>query len=349
MPACLVAGRASKKPGARSGPRLVVRPEGGPAACGLARDGHRSPVDDAADGRHRARVGRGSSSFGAASIRVGATASDLRAGGESTRRPATESTWRNDGVGNTTDDVGMPRPPRHRLRRTIGRTGVVLLNWRRVDDLEPGVLEHRERAVVGLAAGTLRPFTSDGYASRIVAPSLLAQAIAPSRSAFATPRPRAVRETTKQTIDQTGLSSIGARSFGVGQALVGRSRREAHPADGAAVLVADQTRRRPIAGQRRESLAVAVGARVRPVEAADPVELAPAPLGVAALLEERGQVGPAIRRQRVDRDRVARIRHRSACRDASRGAGHGSSGFRSVPGNVVPDARRLRVPTTIDS
>ena len=49
-------GRASKKPGARSGPRLVVRPEGGPAACGLARDGHRSPVHGAAIGAtHRWR------------------------------------------------------------------------------------------------------------------------------------------------------------------------------------------------------------------------------------------------------------------------------------------------------
>src|SRR6476620_263584 len=67
----------------------------------------------------------------------GATASDLRAGGESTRRPAPKSTWRNDGVGNTTDDVGRARPPRHRLRRTIGRTGVVRLSWRRATTSNP--------------------------------------------------------------------------------------------------------------------------------------------------------------------------------------------------------------------
>src|SRR6187455_217933 len=49
-------GGASKKPGAPSGPRLVAPALGGPTARCLARDGHRSPVDDATDGRHRARV-----------------------------------------------------------------------------------------------------------------------------------------------------------------------------------------------------------------------------------------------------------------------------------------------------
>src|SRR6476620_5993166 len=70
----------------------------------------------------------------------GATASDLRAGGESTRRSAAKSTWRNDGVGDTTDDVdagGADTRGDQRSRRTIGRIGVVLLNWRRSTTSNP--------------------------------------------------------------------------------------------------------------------------------------------------------------------------------------------------------------------
>src|SRR6476619_2765302 len=71
----------------------------------------------------------------------GATASDLRAGGESTRRSTAKSTWRNDGVGDTTHDVGDggAGAPGYgqRSRRTIGRTGVALLNWRRATTSKP--------------------------------------------------------------------------------------------------------------------------------------------------------------------------------------------------------------------
>src|SRR4029079_15831074 len=55
-----------------------------------------------------------------------------------------------------------------------------------------------------------------------------------------------------------------------------------------------------IPGQRREPLAVAVGAGVRPVKPADPVELTPAPLGVAALLGEGGEVRPRVGGQWAD-------------------------------------------------
>ncbi len=41
-----------KKAGGPIWPTALVRPEGGPAACGLARDGHRSPVRRCADGRN---------------------------------------------------------------------------------------------------------------------------------------------------------------------------------------------------------------------------------------------------------------------------------------------------------
>jgi hypothetical protein len=67
----------------------------------------------------------------------GATASDLRAGGESTRVGDAKSTGRNDGVGNTTDDVGRLRRCPYKSRRTMGRTGVVRLNWRRATTSKP--------------------------------------------------------------------------------------------------------------------------------------------------------------------------------------------------------------------
>ena len=70
-------GRATKKPGTRSGPRLLVRPAGGLAACGLARDGRRTP----------ARVGRGGRDGhqeGVATRHIG----PLRAGWDSGREVA---------------------------------------------------------------------------------------------------------------------------------------------------------------------------------------------------------------------------------------------------------------------
>ncbi len=46
--ACRRAGEGIKKAGGPIWPTALVRPEGGPAACGLARDGHRSPDCDGA-------------------------------------------------------------------------------------------------------------------------------------------------------------------------------------------------------------------------------------------------------------------------------------------------------------
>ena len=46
------AGEGIKKAGALIWPTALVRPEGGHAACGLARDGHRSPVRECAVGRN---------------------------------------------------------------------------------------------------------------------------------------------------------------------------------------------------------------------------------------------------------------------------------------------------------
>src|SRR6478672_13892681 len=63
------AGKGIKKPGAPIWPTALVRPEGGPAACGLARDGHKSPECRGAVRRNasgeedRLRHHRGASSF----------------------------------------------------------------------------------------------------------------------------------------------------------------------------------------------------------------------------------------------------------------------------------------------
>ena len=55
------------------------------------------------------------------------------------------------------------------------------------------------------------------------------------------------RETTKQTIDQTGMSSSGARTFEDGEPLVVLARREADPADGAVVPIRDEPGRQVFA------------------------------------------------------------------------------------------------------
>ena len=80
-----------KSRGARSGPRLVVRPEGGPAARGLARDGHKSPDPIGAERRDRSlekRLHRHRRSSSSSWTRAG----DLRAGGQSSRASKAVST-----------------------------------------------------------------------------------------------------------------------------------------------------------------------------------------------------------------------------------------------------------------
>jgi len=80
-----------KSRGARSGPRLVVRPEGGPAARGLARDGHKSPDPIGAERRDRSlekRLHRHRRASSSSWTRAG----DLRAGGQSSRASKAVST-----------------------------------------------------------------------------------------------------------------------------------------------------------------------------------------------------------------------------------------------------------------
>jgi hypothetical protein len=102
--------RASKKPGAPSGPRLLVRPVGGPAASGLARDGHRSP-DAVGAGRRKASVEEERLRHHSEPPPVAwVCARDMRAGRESTRLVESMSTR----------DVATRRrrPPAAAARRT---------------------------------------------------------------------------------------------------------------------------------------------------------------------------------------------------------------------------------------
>ena len=130
-------------------------------------------------------------------------------------------------------------------------------------------------------------------------------------AACAMPRPRWRRATTKQTIDQTGVSSTGARDPGVGEPLVALAWTQADPADQGVALVGDETGRRRVVGEALEDRAVGGRRRVGEAEVADPVERAPAPLRVAAGVEQGREVGDPPAGERQDREVVGwRVRHR---------------------------------------
>ena len=175
-----------------------------------------------------------------------------------------------------------------------------------LDDLEAGSLEHRERAVVGVGRG--HPSGRWHRPDRPRASSR--RGLGRSRWPLqAWPRRRPDRgpcaTTTKHTIDQTGVSSTGREDLRMAQPLVVLARREAHPADGAAVAVADEAGRQRSLGEVLDGAlrrAVLGRRRIGPVAAAEPEVDAPAPLRVAALLEQRRQVGQAIGRERADVD-----------------------------------------------
>src|SRR6266545_1036784 len=65
---------------------------------------------------------------------------------------------------------------------------------------------------------------------------------------------------------------------------------EADPADRTSVEVRNEPGRRAVAGEGLKSSAVGARVRVRPVQPTNAEELAPAPLGVAALFEQRREV-----------------------------------------------------------
>ena len=75
---------------------------------------------------------------------------------------------------------------------------------------------------------------------------------------------------------------------------------EAHPADDAIAVVREQAGRRIVAGARLQLGAVRLAGRVRPVATPDAEVRAPAPLRVAALLEQGREIAEALRAQRED-------------------------------------------------
>ena len=178
------------------------------------------------------------------------------------------------------------------------------------DHPEAGVLEHRPRAAVGDRIG-------DPFAERI--DRRRPRRRSRRRPSRARPRPRALPaarpcrrsrgSTTKQTIDQTRSSSAPASSAArrsddlpvvpVLELPVARPRRDAHPGHDPAVAVAEETRRWALDRPRRQHLAVVLpGSRL---DVAGDVERgAPAPLRVARLVEQAGEVVETVRRQDLD-------------------------------------------------
>src|SRR5437879_13684509 len=115
------------------------------------------------------------------------------------------------GVGAHTHGSILPAAARI---RTIG-----LVGFRRATSLNPAA-SYIDFAPNHMESSFDRLGLSTGYASRRATPRFLAYAIAPSRSARATPWPRYCDGTTKQMIDQTGSSST---AFITGERQIGRA------------------------------------------------------------------------------------------------------------------------------
>ena len=194
----------------------------------------------------------------------------------------------------------------------MGRRGVGVASgaWRRSTTWNPARSNIDSGPVVDVGRGRprrRRPRRPDRPPA-VVAPWSRAKVTAASSNPLATPWPRDRRPTTKHTIDHTGVSSSGGEDLGEGQPLVVLARPDADPPDGfARVVVGDEPGRPAVAGVvvrgALQDGPVLRRGRVGPVAAADPEVGAPAPLRVAALLEERGKVGQAIRGQRLDVER----------------------------------------------
>ena len=198
------AGKGIKKAGGPIWP--TARGSSGRRSCRLrssSRWAQISRLHGGAIGRDASPEGGASSSYRGASSLSWICARDMRAGRQSTRPRRCQPDGRRAGC-------------RDGPSRTIGRTSAdgCRVPLPALDDRETGPFEHRERAVVGVrgrdpAAARCRPGTPRGSSRH----GRGRTSIAASRSAAATPWPRARRETTKQTIDQTGVSSTGARIF----------------------------------------------------------------------------------------------------------------------------------------
>ena len=160
---------------------------------------------------------------------------------------------------------------------------------------EPGGLEHAERAAEGVRGRAParppcrpdRPRAGSRHGSRVLDGGVEHRARDPVPS-------RGLGH--HETDDRPGRALVDrGEDPGRLEPLVRRARAQAHPADDAVAVVREQTGGRVITGAGRQLGAVGRGGRVRPVPAADAEVGAPAPLGVAALLEQRGEVAEAVR------------------------------------------------------
>ena len=297
-----------KKAGGPIWPTALVRPEGGPAACGLARDGHRSPVCSAtgrrkASGEERLRHHsepppheldprpRHASRTGVYPGRGTSVNPDGRRSAGPRRMTCGRAAVR------ARRAWGIP----YRLNRTIGRTGVDPFHWRRSMTLKPARSNIGSVPWKAFAAGTRPAVGVDrvglegrrAVASRVVDGSdeeggghpLTSN---PARDDEADDRPDG------RVVDRR-------EHLRIREAPVVLARCQADPTHRPVIAVGDEARREVFLGERLQRGAVAGRRGVGPVAAAEAEERAPAPLRIAAFLEERRQVGELIGGERLDR------------------------------------------------
>ena len=115
------------------------------------------------------------------------------------------------------------------------------------------------------------------------------------------PCPRRLRPTTKQTIDQTGVSSTGASTLEkASRSKSSRGPRLTQPTSSLAVVGDEPGRRVVVGGESFELAPIRRGRRVGPVPSPEPEVGAPAPLRVAARLEQGREVGDPTLGERQD-------------------------------------------------
>ena len=198
----------------------------------------------------------------------------------------------------------------------MGRTGLVAFHWRRSTTVKPARSNIACVPTVGRSllatrspVGTLVQRVSL-QRRRAVGPGVLDRRLEERRcdalAADGAARPRSRRST------RPGRSSSGAGACRGGEPLVVLARREAHPTDGTVVPVRDEPGSQLALCERLQLGAIAGSRRIRPVATLEPEIGAPAPLRVAAFVEQFREVCEAIRSERLDAG-GDRFGHRGRC------------------------------------
>ena len=192
-------------------------------------------------------------------------------------------------------------------RRTIGRARLAAFSWRRSTTLNPARSNIAERALVGVRRGIalasrdldrVRLEHRRAVVARVVdRPRRAARRRHPGHATSA--RRRSTRS-TRPACRRPGASTLEKRGARSRHADRCSPSPRPSPRRTPRVLVRDPRSPR---GVSKELARLSAGVDVRPVAAADAEVRAPAPLRVAALLEQGREVGDALRGQRLDIER----------------------------------------------